>query len=109
MRNCNPLIPFVIGFPPRCNFLSSLLLSSQTSRLSPPEFEAALFNVVLPTTDYKRATDLQTYLLNEYGIYMLALLDEPTSIVYTRLSAQIYLERDDFVKVGDLVLDFLSK
>ncbi|GMI02790.1 hypothetical protein TrVE_jg10619 [Triparma verrucosa] len=81
----------------------------KTSRLSPPEFEAALFNVVLPTTDYERATDLQTYLLNEYGIYMLALLDEPTGIVYTRLSAQIYLERDDFVKVGDLVLDFLSK
>ena len=81
----------------------------KTSRLSPPEFEAALFNVVLPTTDYDLATQMQTDLLNDHGIYMLALLDQPTNIVYTRLSSQIYLERDDFVKLGDLVLDYLTR
>ncbi|GMI31829.1 hypothetical protein TrCOL_g7462 [Triparma columacea] len=80
----------------------------KTSRLSPKEFEAALFNVILPTTDYELATKMQTDLLNDHGIYMLALLDEESGIVFTRLSSQIYLEKADFVKLGDLVLEYLS-
>eukprot|EP00518_Triparma_eleuthera_P010005 CAMPEP_0182479306 /NCGR_PEP_ID=MMETSP1319-20130603/33945_1 /TAXON_ID=172717 /ORGANISM="Bolidomonas pacifica, Strain RCC208" /LENGTH=421 /DNA_ID=CAMNT_0024680723 /DNA_START=190 /DNA_END=1455 /DNA_ORIENTATION=- len=79
-----------------------------TSLLSPTQFQAALFNVMLPTSDFDLATQMQSDLLNDHGVYFLSLKDEATGIVYTRLSAQIYLERDDFVKLGELVKDYLA-
>lgn len=79
-----------------------------TTRLSPSEFEAALFNVILPTKDFELATKMQEDLLDKEGIYMLVLKDEATGIVFTRLSAQIYLERGDFERVGKLVLEYLK-
>ena len=64
--------------------------------------------MVLPTADFDLAMKMQGDLLNDHGVYMLSLKDEKTGIVYTRLSAQIYLDRDDFVKLGELVKKYLA-
>ena len=78
-----------------------------TGRLSPSSYEANLFNIILPTKDLQVATDMVQKLYDEEGIYMLALLDEKSGIVYSRFSSQIYLELSDFQKVGVLVKKYL--
>jgi hypothetical protein len=80
-----------------------------TARLSDSSFEANLFNVILPTDDFALAQAMQEALLETDGIYMLALQDAASGIVYTRLSSQVYLELGDFDAVGDKVLAFLNK
>ena len=70
-----------------------------TTRLSPVEYEANMANVVLPA-DYETATQVVEQMLEEDNIYMLALRDEDSGIVYTRVSAQIYLELSDFEEAG---------
>jgi len=79
-----------------------------TMRLSPPEFEANLINIVLPTDDFELASKMQQDLYDDHGVYMLALKDEPTGLVFTRLSTQIYLDKSDFVRVGDLIQEYLK-
>ena len=79
-----------------------------TSRLSPPAFEGNMINVVLPTKDFAKATAMQAELLELQGIYMLALQDGPSGIIYTRLSSMIYLEKKDFVRVGKAVREYLE-
>jgi selenocysteine lyase/cysteine desulfurase len=78
-----------------------------TRRLCPREMEAFMINVELPTTDIEEAARMRVKMLEEEGVYMLVLRDEGSGIVYTRLSMQVYLEREDFVRVGELVLKFL--
>jgi hypothetical protein len=67
-----------------------------------------MFNVILPTSDFDKATRMQKALLDDEGIYMLALLDEGSQLVYTRMSSEIYLEEGDFVRVGEAVLRWLE-
>ena len=74
-----------------------------TGRLSPQSYEANLFNIVLPTSSLTKAVDCVEKLYETEGIYMLALKDELSGIVYSRFSSQIYLEMSDFVRVGELV------
>lgn len=57
----------------------------------------------LPFTDIVVAKAMQAHLLKESNIYMLALEEKTSGMIYTRMSAQIYLEMTDFVKLGTLV------
>jgi len=79
-----------------------------TKRLSNASFEANLVNVVLPTQDINVALQMVADLLESDGVYMLALQDEASGIVFTRLSSQIYLEMADFEKMGNLVMKYLG-
>ena len=76
--------------------------------MSNASFEANLVNVVLPTQDINVALQMVADLLESDGVYMLALQDEASGIVFTRLSSQIYLEMADFEKMGNLVMKYLG-
>jgi hypothetical protein len=70
-------------------------------------------NVILPTTSADAVKELQYRLDNEYNIYIVAVsvfshtLGSP--IYFTRLSAQVYVEMSDFVRLGELVLMILNE
>ena len=51
---------------------------------------------------------MQDYLLHEHNIYMLVLEEKNSGMIYTRLSAQIYLEMADFAKLGALVAQYTA-
>lgn len=76
----------------------------------PDRMEEFMINIELPagidSIDAGKALmeDLET----QHGIYMIALYDGPSGRFYTRLSAQVYLELEDFQRLGMLVLDFIE-
>lgn len=78
-----------------------------TSLLAPMEISPMMFNVVLPTNDTQKASAMQNDLLSKHNIYMITLQEPVSGLIYSRLSAQIYLELSDFQLLGQLVLDYL--
>lgn len=80
-----------------------------TRRLSPPSMEAAMINVRLPTDDYDVAQVVQREMLSRHGVYMLALRDAASGLIYTRLSAAVYLELADFERAGRQVLELVEE
>jgi hypothetical protein len=52
---------------------------------------------------------LQSWLLTEHHMYRIVVYDATWNLTYTRLSAQVYLELSDFVRLGDLVLEFTAR
>ena len=41
-------------------------------------------------------------------MYTVVVHDVPSNMIYTRLSAQVYLELSDFVNLGEAVLEFVT-
>lgn len=77
--------------------------------LTPESMEDFMFNICLPTNDFKVALDLQKHLLNDHGIYIVVAKEPTSGMVFTRLSAQVYLEMSDFVRLGNAVLQYESQ
>jgi hypothetical protein len=67
-----------------------------------------MFNVVLPTQDFELADRMQKWLLEHRNMYIVVLKEPRSCIVYTRLSATVYLELSDFEQLAQHVLHFLS-
>jgi len=65
-------------------------------------------HVVLPTKSFETAQKMQKVLLDEDSIYFIVLQSDE-GFVYTRLSAQVYLELSDFQRFGQRVLEFLAQ
>jgi len=66
----------------------------------------SLVNVELPTKDDQKAQTLQKKLLDKYNTYIVVYQLEGKW--YTRLSAQIFLEKSDFITLADNVLKELK-
>lgn len=82
-----------------------------TTLLHPDSMTGFMINVRLPTNDPKVANSLASSLIHSYDTYMIVIADDSSgeqTILYTRLSAQIYLEREDFITLGQRVLDLLA-
>lgn len=89
-----------------------------TFALVPDSMEVYMMNIVLPidgrqtdnttTNATQIASSLQVWLYEERNMYVVIAQEPSTKYIYTRLSAQIYLEMDDFVRLGDAVLTYLE-
>ena len=72
-----------------------------------------MVNVILPSSDLPAVTYVAESLNSTYNIYLVtgsvpdSRLDQP--ILFTRLSAQVYLEMDDFTQLGVLVPALLKE
>eukprot|EP01114_Cavostelium_apophysatum_P024156 TRINITY_DN937_c0_g1_i1.p1 TRINITY_DN937_c0_g1~~TRINITY_DN937_c0_g1_i1.p1 ORF type:complete len:431 (+),score=61.55 TRINITY_DN937_c0_g1_i1:50-1342(+) len=67
----------------------------------------AMTSVRMPTDDVDEAAALQQKILKEYSSFFVVY--PLGSHIYTRISAQIFLEESDFVWIGNLVLEILSE
>ena len=90
---------------------------SSNQILVPDSMEVFMINVPLPEntiTTTSMANQLMTYLFEKHNIYarIMPWMLEPdgaTGHFYTRLSSQIYLELSDFIRFGEVVLEFLHQ
>ena len=64
-------------------------------------------DVGLPVADMTEGEALRTALFDQFKTYFITHLLQGK--VYTRLSAQIFLEQADFILFGDRVLDTLKQ
>ena len=82
----------------------------EVQAMVPDEMEEFMINIGLPVgiDSIEMGKALMEHLQTQHGIYMLALYDGPSGRFYTRLSAQVYLELQDFQRLGILVLDFVN-
>lgn len=79
-----------------------------TEAIAPAHMTAmAMGNVRIPTTDPEKAAVLAKRVYDEYDIYIVVYRSGGDKW-WIRLSAQIYLEKDDFVRTGQAVLDVLA-
>mmetsp|Transcript_45835 Transcript_45835/g.90820 ORF Transcript_45835/g.90820 Transcript_45835/m.90820 type:complete len:83 (-) Transcript_45835:29-277(-) len=62
--------------------------------------------VPIPSQDPQALEALQQYLLNQHGMCMILAIEPTSGIVYTRLSAQVYLDLWDFQRLGHLIQDY---
>ena len=87
-----------------------LLKKWTTIALVPEYMEEFMINIVLPSPIDTPAlgTELHEYLFDRYQMYTVIVHDVPSNLIYTRLSAQVYLELSDFVNLGDAVLEFVT-
>jgi selenocysteine lyase/cysteine desulfurase len=76
--------------------------------MAPESLEEFMINIALPLTDVATAKGLHAYLLSDHNMYAVIAFDTGSSFFYTRLSAQIYLEMSDFVRLGDAVLKYIT-
>ena len=76
--------------------------------MAPDDIEDFMINIGLPVASVEEGKALQEWLLSEHDVYMLALHDPGSGMFYTRLSAQVYLELEDFQRLGRLVLEFVA-
>jgi hypothetical protein len=81
--------------------------------LTPDSMEEYMINVILPIDmDNEHKTEigmaLQQWLYDKKNMYVVIALDHTSGYVYTRLSAQVYLEISDFERLGAAVLEFLK-
>eukprot|EP00698_Gefionella_okellyi_P008827 TRINITY_DN220_c0_g1_i1.p1 TRINITY_DN220_c0_g1~~TRINITY_DN220_c0_g1_i1.p1 ORF type:complete len:290 (+),score=71.31 TRINITY_DN220_c0_g1_i1:421-1290(+) len=79
----------------------------KTETMNPDSMTAAMMNVRFPTQDFATATAVQTRLLQEYNIYIVVY--QLQGAVWARLSAQIYVSRDDVMKMAQLVLQLIQQ
>ena len=79
-----------------------------TAPLVPESMEEFMINVGLPISDPTVAKELQQDLLEQHGMYAIVVQDHVSGMIYTRLSAQVYLEISDFQRLGQAVLDFIK-
>mmetsp|Transcript_28645 Transcript_28645/g.40834 ORF Transcript_28645/g.40834 Transcript_28645/m.40834 type:complete len:420 (+) Transcript_28645:1144-2403(+) len=88
-----------------------------TSLLVPPAMSGFMVNVILPTSDPSAVTYVTNTLNSTYNIYMVT-GSVPDSrlglgigqpLLFTRLSAQVYLEMADFTQLGVLVPSLLNE
>jgi len=84
--------------------------------LIPEDLSGYMINVVLPSNDVDAVVYMQSTLDSRYNIYIVVSSVPSTStdgtvstIYFTRLSAQVYLEMSDFVTVGELVPQLLAE
>lgn len=80
-----------------------------TSLMAPSSIHSMMINIVLPTKDFEKAKAMQIKLLNEHKIYMIVLQEPFSKIVYTRLSAQVYLNLNDFKELGYIIKKYLME
>lgn len=72
---------------------------------------SSLVNVQIPTDDAGACGALRSTLRGTYGLSMsgwTSIAGPPLIQCYFRLSGQVYLERADFVRLGDLTLQILG-
>ena len=73
---------------------------------------AAMINVVLPSSDINAVANMASILGSKYNFYFTYSSVNSTatgqSIIYTRLSAQVYLELSDFELLATLVPSLLN-
>jgi selenocysteine lyase/cysteine desulfurase len=74
----------------------------------PDSMEEFMINILLPTQNATVAKGLQEFLLEQHNMYIIVAHDKGSDLIFTRLSAQIYLELSDFEQLGGLVLEFLD-
>eukprot|EP00668_Euglena_longa_P016643 GGOE01020931.1.p1 GENE.GGOE01020931.1~~GGOE01020931.1.p1 ORF type:complete len:426 (+),score=95.97 GGOE01020931.1:48-1325(+) len=82
----------------------------RTSLLVAPELCAAMANVVLPSDDPAAVEAMQLALDRDHNVYIVCdSVPGPAGrrIFFTRLSAQVYVELEDFRRVAFLVAQFL--
>jgi selenocysteine lyase/cysteine desulfurase len=109
------------------NYTRSLALQAKhylvekwkTQIMAPDDMEVFMFHVVLPrlthdddddeTNKIEIAKELQQWLYDEKGMYVVIAQEPSSGLFYTRLSAQVYLQMDDFERLGDAVLEFLRR
>jgi selenocysteine lyase/cysteine desulfurase len=82
--------------------------------LVPNSMEEYMINVILPISkDLPNKTDvgtaLQQWLYQHHNMYVVIVKEPSSGYIYTRLSAQVYLELDDFKRLGKAVLAFLEE
>lgn len=79
-----------------------------TEALAPAHMTAmSMGNVRVPTTDPEKAATLAKRVYDEHDIYIVVYRSGGDKW-WLRLSAQIYLEKEDFVRAGEAVLDVLK-
>jgi len=78
-----------------------------TGLLVPEHMCGSLIDIELPLSSMEEAEALRAYLFQVYNTYFI--VHQLQNKIYTRLSAQIYLEEEDFILFGDRVLEFLNK
>ena len=81
------------------NYLSGVW---NTTLLAPESVVGFMVDVGLPVRA-ENANALQTQLYDRYGMYITA--RQQDGLAFTRLSAQIFLEQDDFVLLGERVVE----
>jgi len=80
-----------------------------TEAIAPAHMTAmSMSNVRVPTTDPEKAATLASRVYDEYDIYIVVYRAAGDQW-WVRLSAQIYLEKDDFVRMGEAVLAVLAE
>jgi len=90
----------------------TLAAAWKTQLLVPESMTAFMFNVVLPTNDANAAAYMQAKLDSDYNIYLVytSVTDsQGNTILYTRLSSQVYLELRDFEQLKELVPKLLTE
>eukprot|EP00041_Stephanoeca_diplocostata_P013089 m.225730 g.225730 ORF g.225730 m.225730 type:complete len:434 (+) comp19213_c0_seq4:127-1428(+) len=78
-----------------------------TESIAPASMQAAMANVRLPVTDPEKASTLRDLLYEDYDIYIVVY--KRGDSWWTRLSAQIYVDKSDFVRLGEAVLALLKE
>lgn len=77
-----------------------------------PDMIGFMINIVLPTNDGDIAAKVQSELDLEYNIYIVIAsvrLKNGETVYFTRLSSQIYLEMEDYLKIEYLVPNLIQK
>lgn len=86
-----------------------------TSLLVPEDMSGFMINVILPSTDPDAVAYMRETLDQKFGIYIVydmipsSLSNTGKDILFTRLSAQVYLELSDFTQLGELVPRLLEE
>ncbi|KAG7344919.1 isopenicillin-N epimerase [Nitzschia inconspicua] len=81
--------------------------------MAPNDMEEYMINVILPISkDDENKTEvglaLQQWLYDQHDMYVVIAQEPSSGYIYTRLSAQVYLEMSDFIQLGNVVLEFLG-
>jgi len=71
------------------------------------QFDCARTYVWIHVSNMEEAEALRSYLFQVYNTYFI--VHQLQGRIYTRLSAQIYLEQTDFELFGNRVLEFVSR
>jgi hercynylcysteine S-oxide lyase len=86
-----------------------------TSLLVAEDMSGFMINIILPSTDTDAVAYMRQTLDDKYGIYIVydkipsSLSSTGKDILFTRLSAQVYLELTDYTQLGELVPQLLAE